>query len=653
LPEAVGQAAGEGGAAIMTVSLEEPGDPTAVPSSLDPKWNSVNQWLSDILSAQQLVDQATGVLVPTNVIKTIIMIETGGIMPSGANYAGAAGLMQITPMTIGANHYDFARLRVDPGYSIYAGTYELALRYLDSGQRPWENVAVGYFSGHYDPTGAADAFNSDHDYLRLFRTYIQELELAGQGAPVGPGTGAGVASIWGNILIGGAPPPLTQPFGPTDFSVNVHPEWYSYSLAYGFSSPGHTGLDVGIPANTPLYAPLDSKVICAGTDNGTGEDSCAAFVSAYGGQTSGRLQLKLPNGDMLILGHVNRSLVRPGDQVKAGQQVGLSGGFNGDHVHVEYRTPDPRTTSQWRIIDPHEPLDGVSINPLPTEIGMPEVTPMPPPTDRDGDGLTDDREAALGTNPDHPDSDNDGLRDGDEITWGANPLDNDSDDDGLSDGVEVNQYRSDPLKTDSDGDTLPDADEVNRYSTDPAKPDTDDDGLKDQDELTLMTDPLKPDTEGDGLNDGAEVAVMSDPHLPDTDGDGLTDGDEVNRYRSNPTLMDTDGDGLPDANEVNQHHTDPANPDTDGDGVNDHDETVAGTDPTMPDDGGTPVVEASPVVTLPDRDGDGLTDQDELTVYLTNPDQADTDQDGTLDGAEVLAGSNPLDPLSVPNPGSG
>ncbi|MGH7337093.1 MAG: S8 family serine peptidase, partial [Myxococcota bacterium] len=90
--------------------------------------------------------------------------------------------------------------------------------------------------------------------------------------------------------------------------------------------------------------------------------------------------------------------------------------------------------------------------------------------DRDGDGLTDAAEAALGTDP----------------------LDADSDDDGLSDGEEVNTHGTDPLLPDSDGD-----------------------GLSDGAELTThATDPLDLDSDGDGWNDGPEVAFGSDPLHP-------------------------------------------------------------------------------------------------------------------------------------------
>jgi len=88
--------------------------------------------------------------------------------------------------------------------------------------------------------------------------------------------------------------------------------------------------------------------------------------------------------------------------------------------------------------------------------------------DDDGDGLSNQKEAEIGTDPNHPDTDQDGLKD----------------------GQEVNEYGTNPKNKDSDGDNLSDGDEVHQYHTNPTNPDTD----------------------GDGVLDGAEVAAGSDPN---------------------------------------------------------------------------------------------------------------------------------------------
>jgi len=47
-----------------------------------------------------------------------------------------------------------------------------------------------------------------------------------------------------------------------------------------------------------------------------------------------------------------------------------------------------------------------------------------------------------------------------------------------------------------------------------------------------------------------------------------------------------------------------------------------------------------------DSDLDGLTDEGEKQIYATEPKNPDTDQDGIIDGAEVLNGTDPLDSAS-------
>jgi outer membrane protein OmpA-like peptidoglycan-associated protein len=173
--------------------------------------------------------------------------------------------------------------------------------------------------------------------------------------------------------------------------------------------------------------------------------------------------------------------------------------------------------------------------------------------DLDGDGLLNDEEKQIGTNPLNPDTDGDGLKDGEEVhLYHTNPLKADTDGDGLNDKEEIFTYKTDPLKADTDGDGLTDGDEVHTYHTDPLKMDTDGDGLTDGDEvLKYHTDPLNKDTDGDGLTDGDEVLkYKTDPLKKDTDGDTLTDYDEIFKYKTDPLFMDTDKGGVDDGKEV-------------------------------------------------------------------------------------------------------
>ena len=70
------------------------------------------------------------------------------------------------------------------------------------------------------------------------------------------------------------------------------------------------------------------------------------------------------------------------------------------------------------------------------------------PKDTDADGLTDDEEAGLGTDPSNADSDGDTISDGDEVDAGLNPMNVDSDGDSYQDNWEITEG-TDPLDVNS------------------------------------------------------------------------------------------------------------------------------------------------------------------------------------------------------------
>lgn len=85
--------------------------------------------------------------------------------------------------------------------------------------------------------------------------------------------------------------------------------------------------------------------------------------------------------------------------------------------------------------------------------------------DSDGDGLTNQEEKELGTNPDLIDSDGDRVSDPMELEMGTDPTVADTDGDGLNDGEELTAG-TDPLATDSDMDGFSDPEELDD-GTDP------------------------------------------------------------------------------------------------------------------------------------------------------------------------------------------
>ena len=98
----------------------------------------------------------------------------------------------------------------------------------------------------------------------------------------------------------------------------------------------------------------------------------------------------------------------------------------------------------------------------------PNVVAVDGPIDSDGDGLSDEYELSIGTDPYNPDTDGDGLTDGEEVLkYKTDPLNPDSDFDGLKDGEEVLKYKTDPLDPDTDKGGVSDGHEVIVDKTNP------------------------------------------------------------------------------------------------------------------------------------------------------------------------------------------
>jgi hypothetical protein len=277
-------------------------------------------------------------------------------------------------------------------------------------------------------------------------------------------------------------------------------------------------------------------------------------------------------------------------------------------------------------------------------------------SDSDGDGLTDNQEISIGTNPSDPDSDNDGVSDGAEA--GANPAAPlDADGDGVIDALESSV-------TDSDGDGLSNQDDPSNGN--PCVPDanhaaclasdSDGDGLTNGQEDTLGTDRDDADTDGDGANDGSEAGNVNVPF--DTDGDGTPDVLES-------SVTDNDGDGT--ANQNDPADSDPCTPntnaapclaiDSDGDGLTNGEEGALGTNPNDPDtdgDGVNDAAETGDPAHPTDTDGDGIPDAHEAgdSDGDGTPDAADTDSDndGIPDAGEV--GEDPMHPVDSDGDGT-
>ena len=252
--------------------------------------------------------------------------------------------------------------------------------------------------------------------------------------------------------------------------------------------------------------------------------------------------------------------------------------------------------------------------------------------DTDGDGLSDDLEDFLGSDPNDADTDDDGVADGAEPnpsfdTDGdgtPNIADADSDNDGLFDGTELGLDCSNPATDATKGRCVPDGD-MGATKTSPLDADTDDGGISDGSEdwnLNGVVDPM----EGDPNNPGDDSTIV------DTDGDGLGD-DLEGTLGSDPTDQDSDDDGVIDGKEPNPSD------DSDGDGIKNVVDPDSDND-TLPDglelglDCSNPDTDASANICKPDADG-GAT--------KTSPIEADTDNGGIADGAEDTNGNGAVD----------
>ncbi len=203
------------------------------------------------------------------------------------------------------------------------------------------------------------------------------------------------------------------------------------------------------------------------------------------------------------------------------------------------------------------------------------------------------------------DGDGDGIIDkNDNCPNASNPDQADTDGDGVGNVCD----------SDDDNDGLPDTDE-GTIGTNPVDPDTDDDGIKDgQDNCPLISNPSQTDTDRDGKGDACDtVDNSSPPPSSDSDGDGVPDSRDNCRSIANASQTDTDRDGKGDACDT----------DDDNDSSSDTNEGDIGTDPLDAD-----------------TDNDGVLDGKDNCPLVANSDQADNDKNGKGDVCDAVNGQD-------------
>jgi murein DD-endopeptidase MepM/ murein hydrolase activator NlpD len=128
---------------------------------------------------------------------------------------------------------------------------------------------------------------------------------------------------------------MSQGYGPTQF-------WFE--PAYQGFAHFHTGLDICLPEGSPVGAADDGVVILVGSG-----------PYGYGNY----VVLQHTGGLTTLYGHLNRPLVKVGDQVSQGHPIGLegsTGNSTGPHLHFELRI-DNKPVDPTPYLPPGAPSD--------------------------------------------------------------------------------------------------------------------------------------------------------------------------------------------------------------------------------------------------------------------------------------------------------
>lgn len=117
---------------------------------------------------------------------------------------------------------------------------------------------------------------------------------------------------------------------------------YRVGAGWGHSSGphagrNHKGLDFAAPSGAPIYSVTDGKVVMARSYYGYGN----------------LVVVKTPTGKRVLYAHQSKMMVKRGEQVRAGEQIGKVGstGYStGPHLHFETRTAKDRAYNPLKFL---------------------------------------------------------------------------------------------------------------------------------------------------------------------------------------------------------------------------------------------------------------------------------------------------------------
>lgn len=121
-----------------------------------------------------------------------------------------------------------------------------------------------------------------------------------------------------------------------------------------FKERAHSGFDITADIGTKVHAICDGEVLLAEFD-GTTTEGFDAFNDGYGN----KIEILNNDGRRVVYGHLRQFYVKPGDEIKQGDVIGITGSSGGSripHLHLEIRKENTEETGLNYTIDPLELL---------------------------------------------------------------------------------------------------------------------------------------------------------------------------------------------------------------------------------------------------------------------------------------------------------
>lgn len=117
-----------------------------------------------------------------------------------------------------------------------------------------------------------------------------------------------------------------------------------------FKQRAHSGFDITADIGTKVHSISNGKVLLAEFD-GTTTEGFDAFNDGYGN----KVEILNEDGRRVVYGHLRKSSVKPGDEIKQGDIIGITGSSGGSrvpHLHLEIRKTNTDETGLDYTIDP-------------------------------------------------------------------------------------------------------------------------------------------------------------------------------------------------------------------------------------------------------------------------------------------------------------